>query len=63
MNESRANESRAGQFGKHVLAGLVLLIAALIVLKLLISIVAAVFVPIIAILAVVALIWAARVLL
>jgi hypothetical protein len=56
------NSSRVEQFGKHVLAGLVLVIAALIVLKIVIGIVAALFVPIVAILAIVAFIWALRVL-
>jgi hypothetical protein len=56
------NSSRVEQFGKHVLAGLVLIIAALIVLKIVIGIVAALFVPIVAILAIVAFIWALRVL-
>jgi hypothetical protein len=51
------------QFGKHVLAGLLLLIAGLILLKVVIGIIAALFFPILAIVAIVAIIWAARVLL
>ena len=57
------NESRMQQFGKHVLAGLLLLIAGLILLKVVIGIIAALFFPILAIVAIVAIIWAARVLL
>lgn len=56
------NESGVERFGKHVLAGLVLLIAALIVVKIIIGIVAFLFVPLLAIVAIVALIWAWRVL-
>ena len=50
------------QFGKHVLAGFLLLIVALIALKIIIGIVAALFFPVLAIAAIVALIWAVRVL-
>ena len=57
------NESHMQQFGKHVLAGLLLLIAGLILLKVVIGIIAALFFPILAIVAIVAIIWAARVLL
>jgi hypothetical protein len=57
------NESRLQQFGKHVLAGLLLLIAGLILLKVVIGIIAALFFPILAIVAIVAIIWAVRVLL
>jgi len=57
------NESRMQQFGKHVLAGLLLLIAGLILLKVVIGIIAALFFPILAIVAIVAIIWAVRVLL
>jgi hypothetical protein len=57
------NESRLEQFGKHVLAGILLLIVGLIVLKIVFSMVAALFVPIVAILAIVAIVWAVRVLL
>jgi hypothetical protein len=58
MNES----SRIEQFGKHVLAGLLLLIVGLIALKLVIGIIAALFFPVLAIIAIVALVWAVRVL-
>jgi hypothetical protein len=57
------NESRTQHFGRHVLAGLVLLIAGLILLKVVVGIVAALFVPILAIVAIVAIVWAVRVLL
>jgi hypothetical protein len=57
------NESRIEQFGKHVLAGILLLIVALIALKIIIGIVASLFFPIVAIVVIVALIWAVRVLL
>ena len=57
------NESRLQQFGKHVLAGLLLLIAGLILLKVVIGIIAALFFPILAIVAIIAIIWAVRVLL
>jgi hypothetical protein len=57
------NESRMEQFGKHVLAGLLLVIVALIALKIVIGIVAALFFPVLAIVAIGALIWAVRVLL
>lgn len=56
------NESRIEQFGKHVLAGLLVLIVGLIALKVVIGIVAALFFPILAIVAIIALIWAVRVL-
>jgi hypothetical protein len=63
MNHSQTqNESRLEQFGKHVLAGLLILIVALIALKIVIGIVAALFFPILAIIAIVAVIWAMRVL-
>jgi hypothetical protein len=63
MNQPHTeSDSRAGGFGKHILAGLVLLVAAWIVVKLVIGIVAALFVPILVIGAVVAFIWAWRVL-
>lgn len=55
-------ESGAERFGKHVLAVLVLLLAAWIVIKLVIGIVAALFVPLLVIGAVVAFVWAWRVL-
>lgn len=63
MNQSQTEpEARAGGFGKHVLAVLVLLLAAWIVVKLVIGIVTALFVPILVIAAIVALVWAWRVL-
>lgn len=63
MNQSRTEaDSRAGGFGKHILAVLVLLVAAWIVVKLIVGIVAALFIPILVIAAVVAMIWAWRVL-
>lgn len=57
------NDSRLEHFGKHVLAGLLLVIVALIALKIVIGIVAALFFPVLAIAAIIALIWAVRVLL
>ena len=65
MSESGADakESGVGRFGKHVLAGLVLLVAAWIAVTLIVKIVLALFLPILAIVAIVALIWAWRVLL
>jgi len=56
------NESRLEQFGKHVLAGLLLLIVALLALKIVIGIVAALFFPIMVIAVIVAIVWAIRVL-
>jgi hypothetical protein len=58
MNASSSSRS----FGRTVLAALILLVAAWILLKIVIGIVAALFFPIIAIVAIVALIWAYRVL-
>jgi protein-S-isoprenylcysteine O-methyltransferase Ste14 len=55
--------SRFHNFGRHVLAFLVLLIAGWVVLQFVIHIVAAVFTVVLVILAIVALIWALRVLL
>jgi hypothetical protein len=55
-------ESSGQRFGKHVLAALILVIAAWIIIKLLFSIVSFLFFPILAIAAIVALIWAIRVL-
>ena len=55
--------SRLGDFGKHILAFLVLLIAGWIVLQFVIHIVTAVFGIVLGLLAVIALIWALRVLL
>ena len=64
MNQPQTqSDSTLERFGKHILAGLVLLIALWIVVKLVIGIVVALFVPILAIVAVVAVIWAMRVLL
>lgn len=61
MNQtSQGDTSRS--LGKTVLAVLVLLIAAWIVIKLVIGIVAALFVPLLVIAAVIALVWAWRVL-
>jgi len=57
------NESRLEQFGKHVLAGILVLIVGLIVLKIVFSMIAALFVPIFAILVIVGIVWAIRVLL
>lgn len=61
---SSAHEgSTVERFGKHVLAILVLLIALWIVIKLVVGILTFLFYPILAIAAVIALIWAIRVLL
>jgi hypothetical protein len=49
-------------FGRTALAALIIVVAAWVLLKVVIGIVAALFVPIVAILAVVAVIWAYRVL-
>jgi H+/Cl- antiporter ClcA len=64
MSESGVDTNGSGveRFGKHVLAFLVLLIAAWIVIKLVIGIVAALFVPLLVIGAIVAFMWAWRVL-
>lgn len=61
--ESSESTSRLEQFGKHVLAGLLVLIVVLVALKIIIGIVAALFFPIVAIVAILAVIWALRVLL
>jgi hypothetical protein len=58
MNASSSSRS----VGRTVLAGLILLVAAWILLKIVIGIVAALFFPIIAIVAIIAIIWAYRVL-
>jgi hypothetical protein len=58
MNETSSSRS----FGRTVLAGLIVLVAAWILLKIVIGIVAALFFPIIAIVAIIAIIWAYRVL-
>jgi hypothetical protein len=63
MNAQREQDgSTVGRFGRHVLAGLVLLIAAWILIMVLVHIVAFLFYPILAIAAIAALIWAIRVL-
>jgi hypothetical protein len=63
MNQSRAEgESTAARFGKQILAAIVLVIAAWIVIKVVLGIVGFLFIPILAIAAVLALIWAIRVL-
>ena len=56
------NEAKTHSFGRTVLAGLIVLVAVWILLKIVIGIVAALFVPIIAIVAIVAVVWAYRVL-
>ena len=55
-------ESSSRSFGRTALAALILVVAAWILLKIVIGIVAALFVPIVAILAIVAVVWAYRVL-
>jgi uncharacterized membrane protein len=60
MHESSTRSHRS--FGRTALAALIVVVAAWILLKVVIGIVAALFIPIVAILAVVALIWAYRVL-
>jgi hypothetical protein len=55
-------ESSSRSFGRTVLAALVLLVAGWILLKIVIGIVAALFIPIVAIAVIVAIIWAYRVL-
>jgi hypothetical protein len=54
------HESSSRSFGRTALAALILVVAAWILLKIVIGIVAALFIPIVAILAVVAVIWAYR---
>ena len=54
------NESSSRSIGRTVLAALILLIAAWILLKIVIGIVAGLFVPIVLIIAVVAIVWAYR---
>ena len=58
MNE----ESTGRSLGRTVLAALILLVAVWVLLKIVIGIVAALFVPILAIVAIVAVVWAFRVL-
>jgi hypothetical protein len=55
-------ESSSRSFGRTVLAALILVVAAWILLKIVIGIVAALFFPIIAIVAIIAIVWAYRVL-
>jgi hypothetical protein len=56
------HEQSSRSFGRTALAALIIVVAAWILLKVVIGIVAALFIPIVAILAVVAVIWAYRVL-
>jgi hypothetical protein len=56
------NETTGRSFGRTVLAALVLLVAGWIVLKIVVGIIAALFIPIIVVIAVVAIVWAYRVL-
>jgi hypothetical protein len=56
------NESSSRSAGRTVLAALILLVAVWILLKIVIGIVAALFIPIVAIAAIVAVVWAYRVL-
>jgi hypothetical protein len=58
MNE----EAKSRPIARTVLAGLILLVAVWILLKIVIGIVAALFIPIVAIIAIVAVVWAFRVL-
>jgi hypothetical protein len=62
VNEQSTSGSPPRSLGKHVLAVIVVLLAAWIVIKVVIGIVAALFVPLLLIGAIVALIWAWRVL-
>jgi hypothetical protein len=63
VSQSRTEgESAAGRFGKQVLAAIVLVIAAWIAIKIVLGIVGFLFIPILAIAAIVALVWAIRVL-
>jgi hypothetical protein len=56
------NETTGRSFGRTVLAALVLLVAAWIVLKIVVGIIAALFIPIVVVVAIVAIVWAYRVL-
>ena len=56
------NEAKTHSFGRTVLAGLVVLVAVWILLKIVIGIVATLFVPIVVIAAIAAIVWAYRVL-
>jgi len=60
MAQAPQSESAGRSLGKTAIAVLVLLIAAWIVIKIIVGIVASLFFPILAIVAVVALIWAWR---
>jgi hypothetical protein len=56
------NETTGRSLGRTVLAALVLLVAGWIVLKIVVGIIAALFIPIIVVIAIVAIVWAYRVL-
>jgi len=56
------NETTGRSFGRTVLAALVLLVAGWIVLKIVVGVIAALFVPIVIVIAIVAIVWAYRVL-
>jgi hypothetical protein len=56
------NESSSRSFGHTVLAALVLLVAVWVLLKVVIGIISALFFPIVAVIAIVAIVWAYRVL-
>jgi hypothetical protein len=56
------NETTGRSFGRTVLAALVLLVAGWIVLKIVVGIIAALFIPIVIVIAIVAIVWAYRVL-
>ena len=62
MREIHEHERSSRSFGRTALAALIILFAGWILLKVVIGIVAALFIPIVAILAVVAVVWAYRVL-
>ena len=62
MNQQQSSSEAPRSIGKTVLAVLIMLIAAWIVIKLVIGIVTALFVPLLIIAAVIALVWAWRVL-
>jgi hypothetical protein len=56
------NETTGRSFGRTVLAALVLLVAGWILLKIVVGIIAALFIPIVVVIVVVAVVWAYRVL-
>lgn len=60
LNDSSTPSSRS--WGRTAIAALILLLAAWILLKIVVGIIAALFVPIIVVLAVVGIVWAYRVL-